>query len=213
MSQAEMRVTQQPDVAEIARSQAYMLLSVLLAAPPDADLLARLRGLAPDGSRWGAHLADIARVAAMSPADVEREFNRLFIGLDRGELVPYASWYLTGFLQDRPLVALRDDMARLGIARSGGAAEPEDHAAGVLEIMAGLLAGRFPAASPSDAAAFHARHIAPWLPRFLDDLQGAEAAVFYRPVAALGRLLMEIEKETMVPATAGTRVTKGTAHV
>lgn len=198
MMQAETVRVQHRDEADAPRAEAYMLLSSLLAAPPGGEFLSRLAALRPDvASPWGRCLSELAEAAAaMTPDGVEREFNCLFIGVDRGELLPYASWYLTGFLQDRPLVALRDEMARLGIARTAGVAEPEDHISGVLEIMAGLLAARFPAAPPGAANAFFSRHIRPWAPRFFADLEQAQNAAFYRSVAGCGRFLMEIEDES-----------------
>jgi len=125
---------------------------------------------------------------------VEREFFDLFIGLGRGELLPYASYYLTGFLYERPLARLRADLAPLGIERSEGNAEPEDHAAILCEIMSGLISGRLPAPDGTDQQMFE-KHLAPWIGRFFADLERAQAARFYRHVGALGRVLIDIETE------------------
>jgi TorA maturation chaperone TorD len=125
---------------------------------------------------------------------VEREYFDLFIGMGRGELMPYGSFYLTGFLHDRPLARLRDDLRALGIERAEGEVEPEDHAAIMCEIMAGLAAGRFGAPTGSDQQLFE-RHLAPWIGRFFTDLEQAEAARFYRHIGALGRTFIEIETE------------------
>lgn len=189
------------EAIERVRAQAYALLAALLARPPSAELLARLAGLPPDASAWGVALGALgAEARRASPAEAEREYGRLFVGLTRGELVPYASFYLTGFLHDRPLVRLREDMARLGVARRAGTAEPEDHIAGVLEIMAGLIDGRFGAASTEAQRGFHERHLAPWAPRFFRDLERAEEAKLYRPVGTLGRTLMDIEENAFALA-------------
>ena len=153
-------------------------LSVLLARAPDADLLARLAGLRGDATPFG--LAHVALAEAAADADAERisrEYFDLFIGLGRGELMPYGSYYLTGFLNDRPLARLRGDLAALGIARAEGKAEPEDHAAILCEIMAGLTGGRFPAPEGSDRRLFE-KHLAPWIGRFFADLERAEHARF-----------------------------------
>ncbi|MFC7704707.1 molecular chaperone [Plastorhodobacter daqingensis] len=182
------------------RAQAYRLLAALLAAPPDADLLNRLAALSGDGSDWGRAIGALAESAAtMSAPEVEREFNRLFIGVQTGELVPYASYYITGFLHDRPLVSLRGDMLRLGIARTGEMSEPEDHIAGLAEIMAGLIEGAFPGAAQEPAksqeqARFQDRYLFSWAPRFFADLEAAPSARFYRAVGRCGALLMEIEQ-------------------
>ena len=190
------------DVVERPRAKAHALLATVLARPPSADLLGRLAGLRADATEWGTVLGALGREAAQTtPAEAEREFNRLFIGLTRGEIVPYASYYLTGFLHDRPLVRLRADMARLGLARRAGATEPEDHIAGILEVMGGLIDGRFGApATVEQQRAFHERHLGPWAPRFFRDLERAEAASLYRPVGTLGRILMRIEKDAFALA-------------
>ena len=126
---------------------------------------------------------------------VEREYFNLFIGLGRGELLPYASYYLTGFLNERPLARLRDDLAAIGVERVEGNYEPEDHAATLCEIMAGI---RRRHASPAPEGAerrLFEKHMAPWIGRFFADLERAEAADFYRHVGALGRVFIEIETE------------------
>jgi TorA maturation chaperone TorD len=186
-----------PDDIDAGRAQSYLLLATLLSRPPDAALLRSLSGLRGDGAAWGEGLDRLAAAAAAdSAAAVEREHQRLFIGVLRGELVPYASYYVTGFLHDRPLVAVRQDMDALGIARRAGVGEPEDHIAALLEIMAGLIDGRFGSAAPvARQRAFFERHLLPWAPTFFRDLEKAEAARFYRPVGALGLLLLEIERQ------------------
>jgi TorA maturation chaperone TorD len=183
------------DEIDAARAQEYALLSALLAQAPDADLLARLAQLRGDATPLG--VAHAALGAAAGNADAEklgREYFELFIGLGRGEILPYASYYLTGFLHDRPLARLRDDLQRLGIERADGNFEPEDHAAILCEIMAGVLNGTFEAPLGTDRKLFE-KHMAPWIGRFFADLERAEHADFYRRVGALGRLFVEVEME------------------
>jgi TorA maturation chaperone TorD/DNA-binding transcriptional regulator YdaS (Cro superfamily) len=183
------------DEIDSARAQEYALLASLLARAPDAELLTRLAQLRGDPSPLGlAHLglADAAREITVERG--EREFFDLFIGIGRGELVPYASYYLTGFLNERPLARLRDDLIALGIERIDGNYEPEDSAAMLCETMAGIVGGRFPAAPGTDQKMFEA-HVAPWLGRFFADLERASAANFYRHVGAIGRLFVDIETE------------------
>ena len=183
------------DETDAARSQEYALLSALLARAPDADLLSRLAGLRGGATPLGlAHMA-LGEAAAGADADrVSREYFELFIGLGRGEVLPYASYYLTGFLHDRPLARLRDDLAAVGIERAQGNAEPEDHAAILCEIMAGVTGGRFTAPEGTDRKIFE-KHLAPWIGRFFADLERAEHADFYRRVGALGRLFVQVEME------------------
>ena len=182
------------DIA-IPRAREYALLAALLARPPDPALLKRLASIEGDGTLLGlAHKALAAAAAEQEAAAVAREYFELFIGVGRGELLPYGSYYLTGFLQERPLARLRAELVALGIERVEGQCEPEDHAAILCEIMAGLVTGEF-AAPVERQRYFFDRHLAPWMPRFFADLEAAKAADFYRPVGAIGRLFIDLETE------------------
>lgn len=175
------------------RAALFALLGRLLSEPPDAALLMRLRALRGDGTRLGQALADLAAAAEdADPAALEREHFKLFIGVGRGELMPYASWYLTGFLHDRPLADLRGALRRLGVERAPGVPEPEDHIAFLCETLAGLIEGRFGERS-EEAGKFFGLHLRPWAARFFTDLEKAQGARFYRAVGALGRAAVEIE--------------------
>jgi TorA maturation chaperone TorD len=188
------------DDVEAARAQEYALLSVLLADAPDTDLLTRLAALRADASPLGlAHGALAQAAAGTKAALVEREFHNLFVGIGRGELLPYGSYYLTGFLHDRPLAQLRTDLARLGIERVKRHAEPEDHAAVLCDIMAGLIDGRFASPPGADRDMFE-KHLAPWIGPFFADLEQAHAAEFYRRVGAVGQQFMTIESEAFTLA-------------
>jgi TorA maturation chaperone TorD len=183
------------DDVDQARAKEYALLSVLLARAPNADLLTRVATLRGDATPLGVAHAALAEAASrVTPAQAEREFFNLFIGLGRGELLPYGSYYQTGFLHERPLARLREDLAALGIERSGDQVEPEDHVAILCEIMAGLIDGRFAAPAGSDRAVFE-KHLAPWIGRFFADLERAEEAEFYRRIGTLGRVFVDVERE------------------
>lgn len=172
------------------RANLYALLGHLLSDVPEPALLARLAAIPADATPLGQALAALAAAArAARPEALEREYHDLFIGVGRGELLPFASYYLTGFLHERPLAELRADLKRLGIARVPGMHQPEDHIAFLCEVMAGLLRGGV----PEEADALFARHIRPWAMRCFSDLCVAQAAVFYRPVGELGRALMDVE--------------------
>jgi TorA maturation chaperone TorD len=178
-----------------SRSALYRMLGKVLVAPPDGVAREALSGLRGDDSPLGQALNALAAQAAELQDDLEHEYHDLFIGLGRGELVPYGSYYLTGFLNEKPLAALRRDMARLGIARRESVREPEDHVGAILEMMAGLIDGSF-AAPVGDIAAqqqFFAAHVEPVAPRFFADLEKAETARFYRSVARVGRLFLGVE--------------------
>lgn len=183
------------DPVDAGRGQEYALLATLLSSAPSNALLEQLRQLRDDATPLGRAHAALAEAASMAIAtDVEREYFDLFVGLGRGELLPYASYYLTGFLNERPLSRLRDDLSALGVERFENNFEPEDHAATLCELMAGLASGRFPA-SPEVQRAFFEKHVASWMGRMFADMQRATHARFYRPVGSLGRLFLEIEAE------------------
>lgn len=185
----------EPDEVSLARSQEYALLATLLGRAPDARLLDNLAGLRGDATPLGVAHAALAQAASETTvARVEREFFNLFIGLGRGEVLPYASYYLTGFLHERPLARLRGDLAPLGIERAEGNNEPEDHAATLCEIMAGLVSGRLPAPQGTDQRIFE-KHLAPWMGRLFADLERADAANLYRRIGTLGRVFIEVETE------------------
>ena len=180
------------DDIETARALVYRLLGHALAQPPDAVLLGRLARLDGNDSPIGTALRDLAAQAGIvSAPDARVEYDTLFIGVARGELMPYASYYLTGFLHERPLARLRADLDRLGLARRSGRSDPEDHIATVCEVMASLIERP---ASPAQAK-FFSRHLEPWATRFFTDLEAAASARLYRPVGAIGRLMIELDRQ------------------
>lgn len=189
------------------RARFYALLARLLARPPTPDDLQALARLEGDGSEIGRALATLAQTAGqISPADAEEEFSALFIGLTEGELRPYKSFYLTGFLYEKPLADVRRDMEALGVARAEGVPEPEDHIAALCETMHGLITGIFPLRGDFCSQSLHLQktffgsHLQTWAPRFFRDLEAARNARLYRPIGTVGRVFMAIEGEafTMV---------------
>jgi len=183
------------DEVDQARAREYALLSMLLRRSPDAGMIDRLARLGGDATPLGAAHTALARAAGNVSADeVEREYFDLFAGLRSGGLFPYASHYLTGALQDRPLARLREALRRFGIERTPEETEPEDHAAFLCAIMSGLAEARFAAPAGGDREMFE-EHLAPWIARFFADLEKAERANFYAAVGELGRTFIAIEKE------------------
>ena len=187
------------EVAEedVLRADLYDLLGALLSRAPDDDILAMVAGLSGDDGALGQGVSALSRMAThMQRPAIVNEFNTLFVGLTRGELLPYASFYMTGFLHEKPLAVLRTDMMRLGLQRAPNVYEPEDNIASLCEMMAALIRGRF--ADPADLGAqkdFFNAHIATWAGHFFTDLEGAKASVFYAPVGTIGRAFMDIERE------------------
>lgn len=192
----ESRVRDIPD-EDRGRAGMYGVLAHLLGAPPDAVALASLARLRGDDSVVGRAIGALAEAAAASCAeDAACEYDALFAGLPQGVLRPYASYYRTGFLFEKPLAELRRDMAALGLARAEGVSEPEDHIASVCEIMHGLISGAYGPPAPLAAQrAFFEAHVAPWAPRFFVDLEQANEAAFYRPVGTVGRTFLAVEGE------------------
>ncbi len=185
------------DDVDIARMEEYALLARLLRRAPDTALLEALSGIRGDSTLLGAAHTALARAAEEADCElVEREFFELFIGVGRGELLPYGSYYLTGFLNERPLARLRGDLRMLGIVRAEQQNEPEDHAAILCEIMAGLAGGGL-AAAPDAQIRLFGKHLAPWVGRLFADLEGLKRADFYRHVATVGRLFIDIETEAL----------------
>ena len=180
------------------RGNLYALLGNLLAGPPESGLLETLRQITPasgDDSELAAAWQMLALAASRSePSELVDEYQQLFIGLGRGEVVPYASWYLTGFLMELPLALLRGDLRALGIERQQGVCEPEDHAAALCDTMALLITAEQPATLEQQQH-FFARHMEPWMARFFRDLQQASSARLYRAVGYLGERFMDIESQ------------------
>lgn len=179
------------------RADLYNFLGLMLAGPPDQLLLDQCVNLSGDESALGKAISGLSRVAkASKPKKVESEFNALFVGLGRGELLPYASYYLTGFLNEKPLASLRNDMAARTMTRAPNVYEPEDNIASLMEMMAGMIVGRFgTAADLEDQKHFFNKHIAPWAGHFFSDLEAAKNSVVYASVGNIGRVFMEIERE------------------
>ena len=178
------------------RAGAYSMLAALLRQPPRQDVLKVVTGLADvveekDDFAIAMSMLGLAARAA-TPAELDDEFHALFIGLGRGELVPYGSWYMTGFLMEKPLSVLRDDLATMGFARNDGTCEPEDHVAALCEVMSLLInEGR----SLGEQTRFFDAHMSSWLGRFFTDLSEARSAVFYRSVARFGKAYFDFEKQ------------------
>jgi TorA maturation chaperone TorD len=177
------------------RASAYALLAALLRAAPDQALLDHLCTLSPAGDddldELGQAMAALTE-ASVAPdlALLEQEYNDLFIGIGRGEVVPYGSWYLTGFLMEQPLSELRDDLRTLGFERSELTREPEDHVAAIFEVFSVMI---LEASSLSQQLIFFNKHMRPWLERFFVDLGKARSANFYRYVAQFGAAFLQLE--------------------
>ena len=182
------------------RASAYALLAALLRATPDQALLDHVAALSPESDADSDELSEsMAALAAaaqqQNPANLEDEYNNLFIGIGKGEVVPYGSWYLTGFLMEQPLSDLRDDLRVLGFERNPEIHEPEDHIAAIFEVFSVMISD---AASLAEQQRFSEKHMKPWLTRFFADLGAARSADFYRTVAQFGTAFLELEQRYLL---------------
>ena len=186
------------EIEDQHRSSLYVLLSSLLSGPPTKGLLCKVNTLSGGDNKIGDAVKTLNTLSKkLDIKTIEREYNNLFIGVGRGELLPYASFYMTGFLNEKPLANLRDDMKRIGISRSPSTSDPEDHIASLCEMMSGIITNQFyTSLSLRQQSDFFATHLGPWAKHFFDDLIAAEYSVFYAPVGALGKAFIEIETES-----------------
>ena len=183
------------------RAAAYSILAELLRGVPSQETLGQISEFSKvdiDEDELLLSMSSLGLAAQSTEvAAIDDEYHLLFVGLGRGELVPYGSWYLTGFLMEQPLSILRDDLRLLGFERDESVVEPEDHVAAMCEIMMMLISDK-----PSDAdetqSIFFEKHIAPWMERFFKDLSEAESAVFYRAVGRFGLAFLDFEKQYLL---------------
>ena len=180
------------------RAQLYEFLATLLRVEPTDAVVKHVADLSGDDTSIGQASSTLAHLAQkMDGTSVRNEYVDLFIGVGRGELLPYCSYYLTGFLNEKPLAKLRQDMAAIGIARADGVKEPEDHIASLCDMMAGLIRGQFSRSfTLAEQASFFKKHLAPWASLFFNDLESAKNAVFYAPVGSIGKVFMDIESKS-----------------
>lgn len=188
------------DQAQAMRAAVYELLGSLLAKQPDEDTLQRLRNIgevdASEGQiAMGWELMKQASLKFDQEA-VHDEYFSLFLGVGRGELVPFGSWYITGFLMEKPVAVLRSDLIRLGIERQEGVVESEDHIAALCDAMA-LVIRNSEEISLDTQQQFFNDHLAPWVGRFFNDMQNAKAAHFYRSVGFFGESFFEFEQQLL----------------
>ncbi len=180
------------------RSDTYSILASLLSSTPSQDLLDYLQHIEPSsdgdvgdvGQAW-----QKLRIAATETGidSLDDEYHALFIGLGRGAVVPFGSWHITGFLMDKPLSDLRDDLKALGIESEEDQKDPEDHISALCETMALIISADD--IDESRERQFFLRHINPWAEKFFKELQAAKPADFYKSVGYLGQQFMELENQ------------------
>lgn len=182
---------------DVDRAVLYGFVARMLQAAPIGAELDVLRSIDADDTEIGRGLAVLSQVARETTSDVlQRNYQDIFIGVGRGELIPYASYYLTGFLHEKPLADLRATMSRFGMERAEGVSEPEDHIAAILQMMEGLILGSFgQPATLDEQKQFFASHIGPWASHFFKDLAASQTCTFYSAVGSLGGALIAVEAD------------------
>ncbi len=186
---------------EVARAEMYGLLATLFYQPPDAELLALLQAAVTEAPEQGGFLEEpwrelVAVARGMTAQAIAQEYNALFGGVGKPEVYLFGSHYLSGFLNEKPLVQLRDELAELGLARDAQMPETEDHVAYLLEVMRYLIAGDDVAVcNLTRQAGFFSRHLQPWMSRMCQAILAHPRAVFYARLAALAEAFSSVESQ------------------
>ena len=186
------------DAEDQLRADMYSFLASLLRTEPNAELVNQLTNLESDDSPIGKSIKTLSKLASsMDLPTIRDEYVRIFVGVGRGEILPFASYYLTGFLKDKPLAKLRNDMKEIGIELAENVKEPEDHIASLFDMMSGLILGKFNKKfSIGEQKDFFNKHLNPWVDLLMRDIESSKIAVFYSPVGTIGREFIEIERSS-----------------
>jgi TorA maturation chaperone TorD len=186
---------------ETARAEIYGLISQLFYAAPAPELLAQLRVAVTEAPDAGSFLeapwaAVIAASRAQNDAQIAAEWHALFGGVGKPEVYLFGSFYLTGFLNEKPLVKLRDDLASFGLERDGAMFETEDHLSYLFEVMRYLIAGDdVSTANLTNQKSFYGDHLQPWVASLCDTLAANPRAKFYKALAEFTRSFMSVESQ------------------
>lgn len=186
---------------ETARAEVYGLLAALYYAPPTPELMAQLRVAVTEAPAAGGFLEEpwrefVAAARAVDDAAVANEYDALFGGVGKPEVYLFGSHYLSGFLNEKPLAALRSDLAELGLARDEAMPETEDHVAYVSEVMRYLIAGDdVEVANLTQQQKFFTTHVLPWVPQMCDVIAAHPKARFYAALAGFTRAFVSVEAQ------------------
>jgi TorA maturation chaperone TorD len=201
MSTHTMQFGTADDSEELARAELYGVLARLWIAPPDADLLRQFGVAVTQAPQPGAFLegswqALVAALRGVTPEQAADEYDALFLGIGKPEVFLYGSYYLSGFLHEKPLARLRSDLARLGLTRDEQRGETEDHIAALCEVMRYLIAGDDVAVcNLEQQRRFFREHLQPWADKLCDAVDAQPRAVVYRALAGLTRGFVQVERQ------------------
>ena len=186
---------------ETARAEVYGLLAALFYAAPSAELHENLRVAVTEAPAAGALLESswgelVAAARERNLSDIGQEYDVLFGGIGKPEVYLFGSHYLSGFLNEKPLAALRHDIAALGLGRDEAMPETEDHVAYLCEVMRYLIAGDdVEVANLTRQREFFTRHLQTWLPTMCEVLMQHAKAGFYRALAVFAQAFINIEAQ------------------
>jgi TorA maturation chaperone TorD len=184
-----------------ARADFYGLISQLFSGRVTDEFLARFREIDRSEmdvtSPLGFEFSELVRVVSTVDAkQINAEFDENFIGVGKPDVMLYGSYYIAGFLNEKPLIALRDDLARFGLARDEGMVETEDHIAFLCEVMRYLILADDPPVAFAEQQAFFQQHVAPWYGRLSDAIESAPRTDFYKTVSRLARVFFDVETQS-----------------
>ncbi|HDM8216477.1 TorD/DmsD family molecular chaperone [Vibrio campbellii] len=182
----------QREQEQTLRTEIYLVLSALFRSAPSEEMIEFLTSLEVEPSESAMQKAWIALQQAAKDSNreaLEDEYQDLFIGIGRGEVMPFGSWHMTGAMMEKPLAEIRHDLELLGFERDENVKEPEDHIAALCEVMS-MLTGE---EEDLQQAVFN-KHIAPWFNSFTQQLERAESANFYKPAAQLCEAFLTLEQ-------------------
>ena len=186
---------------ETARAEVYGLLAALYYAPPTPEFMAQLRVAVTEAPAAGGFLEEpwrefVAAARAVDDEAVANEYDSLFGGVGKPEVYLFGSHYLSGFLNEKPLAALRSDLAELGLARDEAMPETEDHVAYISEVMRYLIAGdEVEVANLTQQQKFFTKHVLPWVPQMCDAIVAHPKARFYGALAGFTRAFVSVESQ------------------
>ena len=198
MSSTSAKIIENINEEDQLRADMYSFLANLLRSEPNSELINQLKVLQSDDSPIGKSIKTLTKLASsLDLPTIRDEYVRIFVGVGRGELLPFSSYYLTGFLKDKPLAKLRQDMEKIGIKLEDNVKEPEDHIASIFDMMAGLIVGKFNKKfSIAEQRDFFNKHLAPWVDLLMRDIESSKIAVFYSPIGTIGKEFMKIERSS-----------------
>ena len=198
----EIRLIDRDEGEELQRAELYGLLARLWFAPPDAALFEQFAVAVTEAPQRGSFLeapwqALVSAMRAGSEQAASDEYEALFIGIGKPDILLYGSHHLAGALNEKPLVALRTDLAELGLARDATIGETEDHLSFLFEVMRYLIAGDDVAVCNLERQRrFFRAHLQPWVAGPLcDAVERHPRARLYATLALFTRAFVQVETQ------------------